>query len=92
MSSSWHVGCVAYNGDPRLGAGRTGFSFYGTTNSGAAENRRAWLDTCWASNEGANALVCQDFANAKIFSTTFDAPPVLIGGSAAPLTYAPETP
>ena len=91
LSQSWYAGCVAYNGDSRL-AQRTGFGFYGTATPNAAENRKAWLDTCLASNEGSGPLWLQDGASAKIFNTMLDVSPAFSGGSSAPATYAPETP
>ena len=92
LNESWYVGCVAYNGDVRLSPGRLGFGFYGNATSGSTSNRRAWLDTCWASGEDNAPLALDALALAKTFNCTFGNPPVLTNGSSAPLAYAPETP
>jgi hypothetical protein len=86
---TWVVGSIARNmqaGDP----GPAGFAFYGV-GTGTGSSRMAWLDTCSASNEGADALLLDSGAAAKVFNSTFDTMS-FTNGSTAPAQYTPGTP
>jgi hypothetical protein len=86
---TWVVGSIARNvqgGDP----GPAGFAFYGV-GTGSGSSRTAWLDTCSASNEGADALLLDSGAAAKVFNSTFDTMSYT-NGSTAPAQYTPGAP